>query len=298
MKTKKEVPKKLQHFANSLRWRVPNQKISVPLGIVAFAVVGTVLLVSSRAATPVAKFEVEAGTRSGNTSLVSDGSASGGSAVKFNASVTHISANHARELGIIGDSLTADPYYDDIMDAPIQALHWKTNEYKIDGVWGRGISDPNMCGTLEGTASPYTPVVISSWRASGFDPRVWFIALGTNNREDDAACWKQMTQSIINQINAGPEHDYVIYWLGTGYHAASDDTLYVQAAFQNALNQLAATNSNFHPIDYDAYLVSKRSNPSYDSWWLADGIHNTPTGYEQLRIPEYINVLTPEAPAN
>jgi hypothetical protein len=58
------------------------------VGVLAFATIGTVLLVNSRAATPVASFEAEAGTRSGNATLVSDAGASGGQAVRFNTPAT------------------------------------------------------------------------------------------------------------------------------------------------------------------------------------------------------------------
>ncbi len=51
-------------------------------------VVGTALLFSSHAATPTAAYEAEAGTRSGNASLISDSGASGGSAVKFSSTAS------------------------------------------------------------------------------------------------------------------------------------------------------------------------------------------------------------------
>jgi hypothetical protein len=61
-----------------------NNKRSVGiLAVLVFAAVSTVLLVNSRAATPVASFEAEVGTRSGNATLVSDAAASAGQAVKF-----------------------------------------------------------------------------------------------------------------------------------------------------------------------------------------------------------------------
>jgi hypothetical protein len=65
-----------------------SKSVRLPLGIITFAVIGTVLLVNSRAATPVASFEAEAGTRSGSAALVSDASASGGQAVKFSSAPT------------------------------------------------------------------------------------------------------------------------------------------------------------------------------------------------------------------
>jgi hypothetical protein len=61
----------------------PPKHVSVGLFVIAFAAVATVLLVNSRAATPVASFETEAGTRSGKATLMSDAGASGGQAIKF-----------------------------------------------------------------------------------------------------------------------------------------------------------------------------------------------------------------------
>lgn len=51
--------------------------------VLVFATIGTVLVVSSKAATPTVHYEAEAGTRSGNASVVGDNDASDGSAVKF-----------------------------------------------------------------------------------------------------------------------------------------------------------------------------------------------------------------------
>lgn len=51
-----------------------------------FAVVGLLLVVLSQAATPVANFEAEAGTKSGNVTQITDATASAGSAVTFGAS--------------------------------------------------------------------------------------------------------------------------------------------------------------------------------------------------------------------
>ncbi|TAH34231.1 hypothetical protein EYC59_03010 [Candidatus Saccharibacteria bacterium] len=78
----------LQGVVNELRHvvgKLPRRSLVTIAGVVTFAVVGTVLLVGSHAATPTASFEPEAGTRSGNASIVSDSGASGSSAVKFSA---------------------------------------------------------------------------------------------------------------------------------------------------------------------------------------------------------------------
>jgi hypothetical protein len=64
--------------------RLPSRKIIALSIIVAVATVGSAALISSKAATPTAAIEAESGTRTANATLVSDATASGGSAVKFN----------------------------------------------------------------------------------------------------------------------------------------------------------------------------------------------------------------------
>lgn len=78
-----KVKKTVQGIHKKLR-RVPSRTFAI-VGVLVFAAIGTVLLVSSKAATPVASFEAEAGTRSGSATQVSDAAASGGSGVKFAA---------------------------------------------------------------------------------------------------------------------------------------------------------------------------------------------------------------------
>jgi hypothetical protein len=56
--------------------------------VVAFATIGTILLLLTRAATPTAHFETESANLSGNATIVSDTQASGGQALQFNAPTT------------------------------------------------------------------------------------------------------------------------------------------------------------------------------------------------------------------
>ena len=59
------------------------KKFQPALFVAAVAVIGTVFILASQAATPVTSFQAEAGTRSGNVTTVTDATASAGSAVKF-----------------------------------------------------------------------------------------------------------------------------------------------------------------------------------------------------------------------
>ncbi len=70
----------------------------------AFGFVGTALVTGSHAATQTANYEAEAGTRSGNATLVSDSNASGSSAVKFSA--TSSGVPNPLKIMPLGDSLT------------------------------------------------------------------------------------------------------------------------------------------------------------------------------------------------
>jgi hypothetical protein len=63
-------------------------KLSPLIFIMLFAVAGFVYLRTSHASTPVASVQVEAGNRTANAALVSDTTASGGSAVKFSAAAS------------------------------------------------------------------------------------------------------------------------------------------------------------------------------------------------------------------
>jgi hypothetical protein len=65
-----------------------NKKLQPAIFIAAIAVIGSVFVLLSQAATPVTSFQTEAGTRSGNVTTVTDATASAGSAVKFGTVTT------------------------------------------------------------------------------------------------------------------------------------------------------------------------------------------------------------------
>lgn len=78
--------KTVQGIREKLR-RISSRTYAIT-GVLVFAAIGTVLLVSSHAATPTASYQAEAGTLSGNASLVSDAGASGGAGVKFSSTAS------------------------------------------------------------------------------------------------------------------------------------------------------------------------------------------------------------------
>jgi hypothetical protein len=67
---------------------IVHSKLSPAIFILIFAAAGLVYLRTSHATTPVASVQVEAGNRTTNATLVSDTTASAGSAVKFNAAAS------------------------------------------------------------------------------------------------------------------------------------------------------------------------------------------------------------------
>lgn len=191
------------------------------------------------------------------------------------------------QLGMIGDSLTAQMASLGIVLPAMHTLGWDyPDTFYGDGLFGRGITHP-IGGSLV-TPSPYTEDVIDTMRGLGFDPRVWFIALGTNNQGDGSTYWDTAIQAILDKINSGPNHNYTIYWVSTGYLLPGQ---YNQVAFLAKLNAFAAANPNMRVLDYEAYLVTKRSDPSWASWW-DDDIHQTTAGYNQLRLPFYVQALS------
>ncbi|TAH33655.1 right-handed parallel beta-helix repeat-containing protein [Candidatus Saccharibacteria bacterium] len=78
--------------ARRIASRVPN-RVWMSAGTLLFAVVGTVLLVNSHAATPTASYETEMGILSGNASSISDAGASGGAGIKFSGTAQALTCN-------------------------------------------------------------------------------------------------------------------------------------------------------------------------------------------------------------
>lgn len=199
---------------------------------------------------------------------------------------------HQQRIGIIGDSLTdmnsQGPTW---LTNEMVARGWQSSDVRVDGLVGRGIAAPGAVPT----PSPYSTDVIDTWRADGFDPRVWVFALGTNNSPDLESYWTSAIQSVIDKVMSGPADDYQIYWIGTGYGNSPTQDKVVE--FQNKLDEFAGANSNFTALDYNAHLAGYRTNPSWDSWWSGtSGIHNTNSGYQTLRVPFFGASVEHEAP--
>ncbi|OAB88265.1 hypothetical protein AWH69_00115 [Janibacter melonis] len=195
------------------------------------------------------------------------------------------------QIGVIGDSLTAEPAFSRPLVDGLEALGWRTGDIRVDGQWGRGINRPGPGATQ--TAAPYTLDVVRSWRAEGFDPQVWVIGLGTNNALDGAASWRAGVAAVVSEIRSGPRRDYAVYWVGTGYSQAG---AFEQAAFDATLADLARRTPGLVFCDYESYLRPRRADARWESWW--DGIHNTQAGYAALRVPFYLEAVQDVAPGD
>lgn len=82
----KELVHKTKNVKANVMERIGQYKLAV--FVVLFALVGATVLFVIKAASPTASLEAESSTLSGNASLVSDASASGGQAIRFNAPTT------------------------------------------------------------------------------------------------------------------------------------------------------------------------------------------------------------------
>lgn len=188
------------------------------------------------------------------------------------------------QVGVIGDSLTAEMIDYGQLDPALQDLGWDADDIRLDGVWGRPIN---------GSGAGATTGVIESWRTDGFDPRVWLIALGTNNAADGAPSWQHDVRAVINEVNSGAAGNYTIYWVTTGYRQADQES---QQEFLDTVQDIATEYPNVEVADYGAYLDEHRDDPQWDSYW-ADSVHHSESGYAELRTPFYVEVLEPEAPS-
>lgn len=194
------------------------------------------------------------------------------------------SPTNTDQVGVIGDSLTAEMIDYDLLEPALIDAGWASRGIRMDGVWGRPI---------DGTGPTATTEAISTWREAGFDPRVWLVALGTNNAGDSVSQWRQDIRGVLNTINAGATGNYTIYWVTTGYLQPDVNN---QDLFLSTVQEISADYPNVVVADYGAFLDEHRGQPGWESMW-SDPVHHTKAGYQQLRTPFYVATLAPEAPA-
>jgi hypothetical protein len=171
-------------------------------------------------------------------------------------------------LGLIGESSTQGtlPWIGD----DLAALGWGPMRlYAFPGV--------RIPPDRSGFAIP----TVQTWRAEGFDPRVFVIGLGANDvgfTEDSVPKATALIDSMLDTIGPGRE----VLWLNITHPEAS-----WQAAWNTALNQVAARRLNLHIFDW-ATIASQ-----HPDWLVGDDVHLTPTGYRQrsLLIADATKVL-------
>lgn len=191
---------------------------------------------------------------------------------------------NADQLGVIGDSLTAEMIEYGLLQPALEALGWDSGNLRMDGLSGRPIESGGTGSTTD---------VVKDWRAEGFDPRVWLIALGTNNSADSDAEWSADIRAVLDEIGSGPAGNYTIYWVTTGYQDAGE---YHEQEFEDVVREIAKDYPDVTVADYSEFLEPYRDDPKWDSWW-SDPVHHSESGYAELRTPFYVQTLEPESPA-
>lgn len=261
--------------------------------VVVCAGIGAALLVGSHAATPSNFIEAENGALTGNASKLSDPSASNNDAVQLGTSRP---ANY-NQIGVIGDSLTKmNGNGPTLITNVLVSRGWKASDVQVMGVYGMQIA------ALSGSPQNSTGNIINTWRAQGFDPRVWLLALGINDHFASSPPWDSIRQAAVqqdvNQIMSGPNHDYVIYWIGFDFFQTTYSREPEATAFDQTLLGFQDSLSNFHACSILNYYAPKRSDPNWASWWdyPTDEVHNTDLGYQVLRAPFYGQCVAKEAP--
>ena len=217
--------------------------------IVVFAIIGTVILVATRAATPTNSFELESGARSGNVSVISNGAASGGSAIQF-GSVS----------GQSGTTRFGMSSPDDKWDERLAQVGGKTN-IKYRRIFYTTLSQTNFSKVQESISDGMVPVI--SWKLS---PYTW--------AEVSAGAADGALQSIVTRLNAIPGKKHLVLH----HEPASDGTAAEYVAMQlRALPILkTATNVTVGPIA-NGWWWSAKSQGYTDTeinQWLPDSLIN------------------------
>jgi hypothetical protein len=179
-------------------------------------------------------------------------------------------------VGVIGDSLTYQGAVGPIDIAQrIVARGYLPQNVRVDGLRGRTLtgSDP----------APSSLDVIRSWRAGGFDPHIFVVALGTNDKDASPGFWREQVGKVLAEI--GPGHD--VHWVGMGFRNPDDPRV---ASFTETVSPIDGL--TFH--DWNAYI---RTQPQEGIWLPTDvqGVHMVPAGYA-IRNP-WIAALVPEVSA-
>ena len=161
-------------------------------------------------------------------------------------------------LGLVGESSTQG------------TLPWIGDDLAAQG-WG-----PLRLYAFPGVRIPAGPPVSPSppcrrWGAEGFDPRVWIVGLGANDvgfTESSVPKAVALIDSMLDTIGPGRE----VLWINITHPEPA-----WQAAWNQALNDVAARRLNLHIFDWASIAAQ------HPDWLVGDGVHPTPTGYRRRR---------------
>jgi hypothetical protein len=174
-------------------------------------------------------------------------------------------------VGVIGDSLTyqggagADRIRNELV-----AAGWDAGQIRVDGLIGRPIAN-------DFSGKPGSLTTVSTWKADGFDPAVYVIALGSNNKNATATTWTTDINKLLTAI--GPGHSIV--WHDLGFRDATDSRA---LGFNANLAGIAAGRTDLFVARADDATWNDwiHAQPNQSTLWLptdVDGVHMTSAGY-------------------
>jgi hypothetical protein len=188
------------------------------------------------------------------------GATTGGSVAALPASyVVDNETRHAGGVAIVGDSLTVS-----FLTGLPPALRFAGfGPFQIEARSARRTLVP-IAGSTSGIDG------VRHIRASGFDPPLWVIALGTNDANLTARSPGATDMTIVAMLNEiGPGHRVV--WVNT-FAARSDGNA---RSFNARLLAIAATRPDLVIADWYTFADAHRD------WILDDGVHPTMPGAVQ-----------------
>ncbi len=159
-------------------------------------------------------------------------------------------------LGLVGESSTQG------------TLPWIGDDLAAQG-WGplRLYAFPGV--RIPPDRSGFAIPTVQTWRAEGFDPRVWIVGLGANDvgfTESSVPKAVALIDAMLDTIGPGRE----VLWLNITHPEPS-----WQAAWNQALSDVAARRLNLHIFDWASIAAQ------HPDWLVGDGVHLTPTGYRE-----------------
>jgi hypothetical protein len=191
-------------------------------------------------------------------------------------------------VGVIGDSLTYQngTGITKIRDQLV-ADGWDPANIRVDGIIGRPIA-------ADFSGKPGAVTTINNWKNEGFDPKVYAIFLGSNNKNATTNVWTTEINKVLTAI--GPGH--TIVWMDLGFRNAADSrVMNFNANLANIAGQtegmsVAKSSNN---LGWNDWI---HTQPNQDSLWLStdvDGVHMTTAGYN-LRNQFIGQAMLPFAP--